>query len=117
MNQMNAEQLRAVLLKLAAVASLMDPADNADAKRADHLDSELRRLAARLSGVTSAPAWQPIETAPKDGSRVIVLRPSANQFRRIGIDRWHNGLWWESRPAEFPTHWMPLPAATEPPNA
>lgn len=68
-DHMTAEQLRAALLKLAEVASLMDPEKNEDAKRADHLDSELRRLAARLSGM--AAGWQPIETAPKR-TRVIV---------------------------------------------
>jgi hypothetical protein len=78
--------------------------------------------------------WQPIETAPKDGTRVIVypiLVPSL--FRRTGrsdasymrplepaIAYWYgpesNGYWVgvHHRDAKTnPTHWMPLP---EPPK-
>jgi hypothetical protein len=73
-------------------------------------------------------SWQPIESAPKDGSGVIVIcmgaeKPEAGQGWFIG------GKWTTIDPgveAEFgedfyhastwvnPTHWMPLP---EPPEA
>jgi len=58
--------------------------------------------------------WQPIETAPKDGTSFLAASPASSVF----LGHWANGLvdgasWtddggYESRHA---THWMPLPAA------
>lgn len=62
-------------------------------------------------------AWQPIETAPKDECRSILVH-----FPEIGAWRvfWFDGIWClsdnrnEPRPLRGwsvqPTHWMPLPA-------
>lgn len=112
---MTTEELRGALLKLAEVASLMDPADNADAKRADHLDSELRRLAARLSGM-AAETWQPIETAPKNGVLVLLSRPTSVR-PYTGAHDPINGWLDACGASRDPSHWMPLPAAPEPPHA
>lgn len=57
--------------------------------------------------------WQPIETAPKDGSYVLVWAESGHEFARwfragecwIRAEDMQN-LWGE----DAPTHWMPLPA-------
>ena len=59
--------------------------------------------------------WQPIETAPKDGTRIIVVSETGSVWC---------GVYWEKRPragerwTSFigplrfdPTHWMPLPKA------
>lgn len=63
--------------------------------------------------------WQPIETAPKDGTRFAVITPrSAFRFSetwRVGSCYWERGLKeprfiydnWQT--ADHPTHWMPLP--------
>lgn len=65
-------------------------------------------------------SWQPIETAPKDGTRILAYQPlgmwhSARPWRgeRIEVVYWHQpanpkaeGLW---VPSHRPTHWMPLP--------
>ena len=63
--------------------------------------------------------WQPIETAPKDGSTFLVCVGNW-----MTVAHWHRQqqcLATNGRPIyarypadELPTHWMPLP---EPPNA
>ena len=69
--------------------------------------------------------WQPIETAPKDGTRVLIYQPdgmwhsrSCIRGERIELAYWHQpgnkerpGFW---IPTSRPTHWMPLP---DPPSA
>lgn len=64
--------------------------------------------------------WQPIETAPKDGSRFIAW----TGYMTVSPVEWQEGgviseegflLWWQDPAggclAEVrPTHWMPLPA-------
>ena len=65
--------------------------------------------------------WQPIETAPKDGTYFIGFWPSMSkqcvdhkgQFRTRWTG-WGNGYWEADalgRPVQGPTHWMPLPAS------
>ena len=60
--------------------------------------------------------WQPIETAPRDGTWIIVWRRCGNDYiRQIGEDHWRDdlgGCWGRSNQDCCPTHWMPLP---EPP--
>ena len=58
--------------------------------------------------------WQPIETAPKDGTRVLVYDKADDE---ILVCYWYDK--WELVyggyvPDESVTHWMPLPEA---PNA
>jgi hypothetical protein len=73
--------------------------------------------AERAAELIHAPRWQPIETAPKDGTRVDVW--SGDRFTDA---RWcarhkqwevfipdYNGGEWTGVYAP-PTHWMPLPA-------
>ena len=63
-------------------------------------------------------AWQPIETAPRDGTRFLAFSRKGH----LRIDRRHekqstispmSSLFWEERPDDRYTHWMPLP---EPPK-
>jgi hypothetical protein len=69
--------------------------------------------------------WQPIESAPKDGTRILFALPYVwcgywRGSRPVGMPdyRWDESwIGWtreafEDRPLN-PTHWMPLP---EPPN-
>jgi hypothetical protein len=60
--------------------------------------------------------WQPIETAPKDGTHILAYWPPI--FERTDnaaqVETWFNGSIWEnSWDQEFgdmcPSHWMPLP--------
>lgn len=92
----------------------------------DILDQQLE---AALTAALAA-MWQPIETAPKDGSKVDVwVTPPARSLSTGGYGRvsdcWFSrGSWWfydETKYASDPancrsevwnvTHWMPLPPA------
>ena len=59
--------------------------------------------------------WRPIETAPKDGTDILLGFEPAIGWQRIG-KAW-GGQWvsaWNHHPIhDQPTHWMPLP---EPPE-
>ncbi len=62
--------------------------------------------------------WQPIETAPKDGTRVLAARKWKKGQWVYRIAHWADrGLGnWVSDPGEWlvqPTHWQPLPPAPE----
>lgn len=72
--------------------------------------------------------WQPIDTAPKDGEKILLYVPNIKfpQYSKISIGKWDNDKYvkkprpyWdygELRVTDMrnkqPTHWMPLP---EPP--
>jgi hypothetical protein len=64
--------------------------------------------------------WQPIETAPKDGTWVAVVvddcRPDVARYDQGRWETIADALDWQKYGHdEWPlTHWMPLP---EPPNA
>jgi hypothetical protein len=61
--------------------------------------------------------WQPIDTAPKDGTEVLGYSderdPKIELIRYLGADFVDGDLickWLDRDEAEFPaTHWMPLP--------
>jgi hypothetical protein len=73
--------------------------------------------------------WQPIETAPKDGTELLGYQPArATIAAAIYVMRWEDrGIsgpaWYESESEGqerfFPTHWMrlPPPPVTAPPAA
>jgi hypothetical protein len=73
--------------------------------------------------------WQPIETAPKDGTVVLLCRVTGRRGPEVHPGAWcpdevgdgdYPWLFWEKlnasqvKPngwdADIPTHWMPLPA-------
>jgi hypothetical protein len=62
--------------------------------------------------------WQPIETAPRDGTNILIVNHKGN----IASGLWQCGGWWlrgGNGPNTFfndhhgPTHWMPLPSPPE----
>ena len=65
--------------------------------------------------------WQPIETAPKDGTSILLcvapFEPLVGHFdEELGwvdfVDEFDNSrraLWIENGEQYAPTHWMPLP--------
>lgn len=70
-------------------------------------------------------SWQPIETAPLDGTSVLLFVPEWNQpvtvawyvvteTRDHGVvtfskEYWATGTWISGLPAPKPSHWQPLP--------
>jgi hypothetical protein len=61
--------------------------------------------------------WQPIETAPKDGTEILAYekydyRISNGEiipFERIKIVQWDEVMQWGFNEEINPSHWMPLP--------
>lgn len=81
----------------------------------DQMQNELAELRA-------ASQWQPIGTAPRDGSYVLTFcNRFTNKLGRSGggimeahyikyQDCWDTHVWWNIKgEACYPTHWMPLP--------
>ncbi len=65
---------------------------------------------ARLKSKVARYVWQPIETAPKDGSPVLVFD---GEHYAVGYWATEIGEWWVSKKMKttmLGTHWMPLPA-------
>jgi hypothetical protein len=69
-----------------------------------------------------AMTWQPIDSAPLDGTHVLVVYPMTGTFhlereppRRISVAYWFvgpvcpAGRWRADDKWVEPTHWMPLP--------
>lgn len=62
--------------------------------------------------------WQPIETAPKDGTIIFGWEPRASKWKikfMVFVNTKDGGYWTNALTtgAVLPTHWMPLP---EPPK-
>ena len=68
-------------------------------------EAEIKRL--------KAGGWQPIETAPKDGTWILVYTPENEEFKGgHSVATWAMNTWIYDGmcPEEWPpTHWMPLP--------
>jgi hypothetical protein len=63
-----------------------------------------------------AKAWQPIETAPKDGTKVLLywkpLPYAKRKWGTIRLGRWNGSSWQMEMGGLYRcdcTHWMPLP--------
>ncbi len=60
--------------------------------------------------------WQPIDTAPKDGTDILVYNDDGNIYQAaFNVGKWRfasadqHGCGCCGGDAEFPTHWTPLP--------
>jgi hypothetical protein len=59
--------------------------------------------------------WQPIETAPRDGTTVLAWCDEWKHARTAWA--YESDQWQAAPPSIFqPTHWMPLPAPPEAPD-
>ena len=84
----------------------------------DKYEATTAALAALSAQVQDVAGWQPIETAPKDGTIILLFGGAYHPFpgywelRRFNPTRPWVSVVNESRLYEHvPTHWMPLPAA------
>lgn len=76
--------------------------------RAEKTASILERLLAELSTLKAAQDWQPIETAPKDGTRIIVR---LNEEWEVAAGEYHDGVWLDDFGMDMnPMNWIPMPA-------
>lgn len=77
-------------------------------------------VAALRTVLDALPEWNPIESAPRDGTRIDIWVPREGRL----VNCWHqNGLWLfdssiidDDTPGvvyEAPTHWMPIPPPPE----
>lgn len=111
--------------KIAAEMRLAAPKESADrlayeGAREDLLDWKRRALKAeaalaaaqaRIAELEASQQWQPIETAPKNGTRILTYSPKDNEYCwKIEINKWKHSAWQASPSMCQPTHWMPLPA-------
>jgi hypothetical protein len=53
--------------------------------------------------------WQPIETAPKDGTKILTASGRDLSVREWGENEDGDSVWLPRIRGVFPTHWMPLP--------
>lgn len=125
-------ELRDRLREMARIA--WDTMMNADGTRDGEVSAILDALiCAHSFGMQQAPRqWQPIETAPRDGTTVLLYRPLAGKTHDpvviIGRSVPYNGHSWPATIPEgvsadgpgnytdrvcYATHWQPLP---EPPK-
>lgn len=73
-------------------------------------------MSIRNAGEIVESQWQPIETAPKTGERILIAHGNS-----VWEDEWwgdDDGYWFECSQSgphwgEAPTHWMPLPDPPE----
>jgi hypothetical protein len=85
------------------------------------LDAVLALYATDTRQPQTEPGWQPIETAPKDGTWVLAHRADWTLPENV---QWHQGVnrgYWQTMDNGWvsasqqktcgPTHWMPLPPA------
>ena len=92
-------------------------------------DRDLARAAVSAYLAEAGDGWRGIETAPKDGTRVMLWMEPMNDARFAPTDGPHAvfGTWvvwsdamkregmrdgwsWYGSPLHWPTHWAPLPA-------
>ena len=69
-----------------------------------------QRAALSAMPLSSDGGWQPISTAPKDGSWIIGLTKHGVVPLRWGVS-WNDQHWANGCVVYAPTHWMPLPSA------
>lgn len=77
----------------------------------DAADTALATLQKRIAELEAAAQWRPMDTAPRDGSRVLVGNGRNSPVFARFIDRqWRSD---ERLGIVRPSHWLPIPALPE----
>jgi len=74
--------------------------------------TRLENVEAMLARADQVSQWEPIETAPKDGTWVLIWCGWVGHPRSSAFEHgsWQNLPWIANSKDYNPTHWMPLPA-------
>jgi hypothetical protein len=72
--------------------------------------TKITELESQVEALRKDAEWQPIETAPKDGTRLLLIIDHGEHGDKIWTGLWADG-WAVSygKPENAPTHWKPLP--------
>ncbi len=110
------EQAIAAITKATPEKSPWSVADFADdPSNAPEIDAHIATIlnAVATGQLVPAQTWQPIETAPRDGTQILACLWAYGQpggERRYEVVSWECDGWAsEAYPIYPPTHWMPLP--------
>jgi len=94
-----------------SVRILLEAALQADGYDSDVLHSCEKVI--RAATKPAAPVWQTIDSAPKDGTHILVFCADSGC---MAVAYYQHNEWdvtcyggWESEPSVYPTHWQPLP--------
>lgn len=117
--------LGSVLRDIAAKMVAAGKADESHAIQQAERAVISRAIRAFANAGAAPEGWRQIETAPKDGSYILLAVPNHDGDMTVGHwdDAWSDDGWWlldDGKNFEIPlrgkgpTHWMPLPAAPVP---
>ena len=110
-DKLRADKLSRMIAEILADVAVTDGAESERAKR----------YLAICAGIDAAPvdharAWMPIETAPRDGTRILLCGPDYGTgpgfhlvIGHCEADAWRESGWEDYEYLEYATHWMPLP--------
>ena len=96
------------------------PIDSQETQASIRTIEALRKIRAALPALLavarhSVPGegWRPIETAPKDGTAILVAQTTPGDYEgRVGVGWCWHVIWnCSDYPGLMPTHWRPLPDA------
>ena len=109
----NAE-LRAMQQITPERARMAEQDANYERERADRIKAENATLRDELAAERAKGEWLPMETAPKDGTRVLLR--TCCPYPTVGYFHDAYELWFSEesdRRLADPTHWQPLPAPAQ----
>lgn len=109
------------LIDATATATFVDMACNEHVATMQEIDRAIRAEAreaaalARVRVLEDAQTWQPIATAPKDGTEFLGVRKAWPYARNCYWDRKRKSFEnpFDAAFADQPTHWMPMPALNQ----
>lgn len=114
MADLASDTIARILRRVAELPDRSSPTDWPEALMVTHEELEAI-LADELAWI---PRWQPIETAPKDGTEIMGYCAGLRMFGLMSYEAWESagvrqGMWATNDGGyqRSPTHWMPLPAA------